>query len=72
MEQRRKTKTAKIKNTGVRITAVERMKLPFELKDIKPGAFSYLTRRKLKNAEDKETGEIFLWKKSARRSRAIS
>lgn len=41
------------------------MKLPFELKDIKPGAFSYLTKRKLRNAEDKETGEIFLWKRKS-------
>ncbi|MBI5253361.1 MAG: hypothetical protein HY930_03060 [Euryarchaeota archaeon] len=39
------------------------MKLPFDLKDIKPGEFSYLTRRKLKNAEDRETGEIFFWKR---------
>jgi ribosomal protein S27E len=38
------------------------MKLPFDLKDIKPGTFSYLTKRKLTNKEGKETGEIFLWK----------
>lgn len=35
------------------------------MKDIKPGAFSYLSKRKLKNAEDKETGEIFLWKRKS-------
>lgn len=33
------------------------MKLPFELKDIKPGSFSYITKRKLESS-----GEIFLWK----------
>jgi hypothetical protein len=38
------------------------MNLPFNLKDIKKGDFSYLTRRKLKNAQDEETGEILLWK----------
>lgn len=41
------------------------MKLPFELKDIKPGEFSYLTRRKLKNAEDEDTGEVFIWKRKS-------
>jgi ribosomal protein S27E len=39
------------------------MELPFDLKDIKPGTFSYLTKRKLKNKEGKETGEIFLWRR---------
>jgi len=39
------------------------LKLPFDLKDIKPGSFAYLTKRKLKNKEGVETGEIFLWKK---------
>jgi hypothetical protein len=38
------------------------MKLPFDLKDIKPGAFSYLTKRKLKNSAGEEAGEILLWK----------
>ncbi len=38
------------------------MKLPFELKDIKPGQFAYLTKRKLVNKEKEETGEIILWK----------
>ena len=38
------------------------MKLPFDLKDVKPGSFSYLTKRKLKNKEERESGEIFLWK----------
>lgn len=41
------------------------MKLPFNLKDIRHGEFSHLTKRKLKNAEDKETGEIFLWKRKS-------
>ncbi|MEE8167363.1 MAG: hypothetical protein V3T58_00635 [Candidatus Hydrothermarchaeales archaeon] len=39
------------------------MKLPFDLKDVKPGSFAYLTKRKLKNKAGKETGEILLWKK---------
>lgn len=38
------------------------MKLPFDLKDIKPGAFSYLTKRKLTNSAGEEAGEILLWK----------
>ncbi len=38
------------------------MKLPFELKDIKPGQFAYLTKRKLVNKEKEETGEIIVWK----------
>ncbi len=38
------------------------MKLPFDLKDIKPGQFAYLTKRKLVNKEKEETGEILLWK----------
>lgn len=38
------------------------MKLPFDLKDIKPGQFAYLTKRKLVNKEEEETGEIFVWK----------
>jgi len=40
------------------------MKLPFDLKDIKPGEFSYLTKRKLENDGGEETGEIFIWQKS--------
>ncbi len=39
------------------------MKLPFDLKDIKPGSFAYLTKRKLINKEGEESGEIILWKK---------
>lgn len=39
------------------------MKLPFDLKDIKPGSFAYLTKRKLTNKEGEESGEIILWKK---------
>jgi ribosomal protein S27E len=39
------------------------MKLPFDPKKIKPGSFSYLTKRRLKNKEGEEKGEIFLWKK---------
>lgn len=42
------------------------MRLPFDLKDIKKGDFSYLTRRKLKNSNDEETGEIILWKWKAK------
>jgi transposase-like protein len=38
------------------------MKLPFDLKDIKPGQFAYLTKRKLVNKEKVETGEIIMWK----------
>lgn len=37
------------------------MKLPFNLKDIKPGAFSYLTKRRLE-----ENGEIILWKETGK------
>lgn len=39
------------------------MKLPFNLKDIKPGEFSYLTKRKLENSSGEETGEIFIWRR---------
>lgn len=39
------------------------MKLPFNLKDIKPGEFSYLTKRKLSNKAGGESGEIILWKR---------
>ncbi len=39
------------------------MKLPFDLKDIKPGSFAYMTKRKLTNKEGEEKGEVFLWKK---------
>lgn len=39
------------------------MKLPFDLKDIKPGSFAYMTKRKLTNKEGEEKGEIVLWKK---------
>ncbi|MFQ5815684.1 MAG: hypothetical protein ACE5G7_04230 [Candidatus Hydrothermarchaeaceae archaeon] len=39
------------------------MKLPFDLKDITPGSFAYLTKRKLTNKEGEEKGEIFLWKR---------
>ncbi len=39
------------------------MKLPFDLKDVKPGAFAYLTKRKLVDDSGVEKGEIFLWKK---------
>jgi ribosomal protein S27E len=38
------------------------MKPPFDLKTIKPGEFSYLTRRKLE-AKGGAEGEIFLWKR---------
>jgi hypothetical protein len=39
------------------------LKLPFDLKEIKPGSFAYLTKRKLVNEEGVESGEIFLWKR---------
>ncbi len=39
------------------------MKLPFDLKDITPGSFAYLAKRKLANKEGEEKGELFLWKK---------
>ena len=39
------------------------MKLPFDLKEIKPGAFAYLTKRKLTNKDGDESGEIILWKR---------
>ena len=41
-----------------------KLKLPFELKDIKRGEFSYLTKRKLSNKEGEETGELFIWRKT--------
>lgn len=40
------------------------IKLPFDLKDIKPGDFSYLTKRKLENGSGEETGEIFVWRET--------
>jgi transcription elongation factor Elf1 len=39
------------------------VKLPFSLKEIKPGEFTYFTKRKLQNKEGEETGEIFVWKR---------
>jgi hypothetical protein len=39
------------------------IKLPFDLKEIKPGAFAYLTKRKLTNKAGDESGEIILWKR---------
>lgn len=39
------------------------LKLPFDVKEITPGSFAYLTKRKLANKEGAEKGEIFLWKK---------
>ncbi|WP_456474574.1 hypothetical protein [Candidatus Pyrohabitans sp.] len=39
------------------------MKLPFDIRSIKPGEFAYLTKRKLKNREGEEKGEIILWKR---------
>ncbi len=38
------------------------MKLPFDLKDVRPGSFTYLTKRKLEDDAGVEKGEIFLWK----------
>lgn len=37
---------------------------PFSLKDIKPGEFTYISRRKLENKEGETTGEVFLWKRA--------
>lgn len=39
------------------------VKLPFELKDIKRGEFSYITKRLLPDKEGVEKGEMFLWKR---------
>jgi hypothetical protein len=39
------------------------IKPPFDLKKIKPGEFSYFSRRKLKNKEGEETGGIIVWKR---------
>jgi hypothetical protein len=36
---------------------------PFSLKDIKPGEFSYISRRKLEDKNGEIKGEIFLWKR---------
>lgn len=40
------------------------LKLPFEIKDVKPGEFLYLTKRKLEDKDGNEKGEILLWKRS--------
>ncbi len=39
------------------------VKLPFNLKDIKPGEFSYITKRKLENKKGDVAGEIVVWKR---------
>ena len=39
------------------------VKLPFNLKDIKPGEFVYFTKRKIQNNKGEETGEVFVWKR---------
>ena len=41
-----------------------KLKLPFDLKDVKPGEFSYLTKRILENKDGEETGELFIWRKT--------
>ena len=41
-----------------------KLKLPFNLKDVKPGEFSYLTKRVMTNKEGEETGELFIWRKT--------
>ncbi len=41
-----------------------KLKLPFNLKDVKPGEFSYLTKRIMTNKEGEETGELFIWRKT--------
>jgi DNA-directed RNA polymerase subunit RPC12/RpoP len=40
------------------------IKPPFELKDIKPGEFTYFSRRKLANKTGEVSGEIFVWKRN--------
>jgi len=42
------------------------MKLPFDLKEVKPGEFAYLTKRKLKDRQGEEKGEIIVWKRKER------
>ena len=37
------------------------MKPPIEIKDIRD--FAYITSRKLKNARDEQTGEVFMWRR---------
>ncbi|MFQ5800677.1 MAG: hypothetical protein ACE5HH_03015 [Candidatus Hydrothermarchaeales archaeon] len=39
------------------------VKPPFNLKDIKPGEFTYFSRRKLANKEGEEKGEMIIWKR---------
>ena len=39
------------------------MKPPFDPKTIKPGEFSYLTKRNLTDSAGAEKGELFLWKR---------
>jgi hypothetical protein len=39
------------------------LKLPFDIKEIKPGEFTYFSRRKLENKEGEVAGEIFVWKR---------
>ncbi len=39
------------------------IKPPFDIKSIKPGEFAYITKRKLKNKNNEETGEIILWRR---------
>jgi hypothetical protein len=41
------------------------IKPPFDIKDIKPGEFSYFTRRTLKNKKGDELGAIILWKRAS-------
>ncbi|MFQ5976275.1 MAG: hypothetical protein ACE5J5_08180, partial [Candidatus Hydrothermarchaeales archaeon] len=43
-----------------------KLKLPFNLKDVKPGEFSYLTKRLLENKEGEVTGELFIWRKTGK------
>ena len=39
------------------------IKPPFDLKEIKPGEFSYFSRRTLPNKQGEETGGIIVWKR---------
>jgi len=36
---------------------------PFNFKEIKPGEFLYLTRRRLEDGEGRERGEILVWRR---------
>jgi len=39
------------------------LKLPFDPKEIKPGEFTYFTKRPLENNEGEEKGEVIIWRR---------